>query len=188
MTGKPALPAWACTGFNIVGFQAVWLLCVIGAGRGNWLPGVLAALLFAALMLRLSGDRRRDMQTVALALPVGFAVDSLLAGSPLISYASPFPSLHWAPAWIMALWLGFAFTLNHSLKSIYRNPTLLLLFGGLGAPLSYYIAAEKFNATELAPDSPASLLLVGLAWGAGLSLIRWLDATLDSRRDVKAKA
>lgn len=188
MNGKPALPAWACTAFNVVGFQAVWLLCVIGAGRGNWLPGVLAALLFAALMLHWSKDRRRDMQTVAVALPIGFAVDSLLAGSPLVSYASPFPSLHWAPAWIMALWIGFAFTLNHSLKSVYRSPMLLLLFGSLGAPLSYYIAAVKFNATELAPGLLPSLLLIGLAWGAGLSLIRWLDTTLDTLRGVKAKA
>lgn len=188
MTGKPGLPAWACTAFNVLGFQAVWLLCVIGAGRGSWLPGVLAALLFAALMLGLSNDRRRDMQTAALALPIGFAVDSLLAGSPLVSYASPFPSLHWAPAWIMALWIGFAFTLNHSLKAIYRNPRLLLLFGVLGAPLSYFIAAEKFNAAELAPDMLASLLLIGLAWGAGLSLIRWLDLALDALRDPRAKA
>ena len=186
MNQKASMPAWACTAFNVLGFQIVWLLCVVGAGRGSWLPGLLAALVFAAVMFAFSRDRRRDMQTLALALPIGFAVDSLLASSPLLDYASPFPSLRWAPAWIMGLWIGFALTLNHSLKAIYRNPGYTLLFAGLGAPLSYWIAAVKFDATRLAPEIWPSLLLVGIVWGAGLSLIRWLDTTLEMHRSIKA--
>ena len=75
------LPQWALTAFNILGFQAVWLLCVYGAGNGRWLPGIFAAAVFAALTLWFSHDRNRDLRTLAIALPIGFAMDSLLAQS-----------------------------------------------------------------------------------------------------------
>lgn len=176
-----ALPGWAFTVFNVVGFQIVWLLSVIGAGRGYWLPGFIAALLFAAAVLRLSPDRRKDMQTAAIALPIGFLMDSLLAFSPVLNFSSPFPSVHWAPVWIMALWIGFTFTLNHSLKAIYGNPLYLFLFGFLGGPLAYFIAAHRFQAMFFESGVGICLLTVGVVWGLGLSLIRRLDVALTER-------
>lgn len=179
---KPdALPGWAFTVFNIVGFQIVWLLSVIGAGHDNWLPGLFVAAVFAAAVLKFSPDRRRDLQTAAIALPIGFLMDSLLAFSPVLDFASPFPSVHWAPVWIMALWTGFTFTLNHSLKSIYINPRYLFLFGFLGGPLAYFIAAQRFHAMFFESGVPACLLTVGVVWGLGLSLIRWIDVALTER-------
>ncbi len=176
-----AKPGWAFTVFNVVGFQIVWLLSVIGAARGYWLPGLLAALVFASVVLYSSPDRRRDMQTAAIALPIGFMMDSLLAYSPVLSFANPFPSIHWAPAWIMALWIGFAFTLNHSLKAIYRNPLYLFLFGSLGGPLAYFIAAQRFQAMTFESGIGMCLLMVGAVWGLGLSLIRLTDDALTER-------
>lgn len=176
-----ARPGWAFTVFNVVGFQIVWLLSVIGAARGHWLPGLIAALFFAGIVLHLSTNRRKDMQTAAIALPIGFLMDSLLAFSPVLNFSSPYPSIHWAPVWIMALWIGFTFTLNHSLKTIYVNPLYLFLFGFLGGPLAYFIAAQRFQAMFFESGVPVSLLTVGVVWGLGLSLIRWIDVALTER-------
>lgn len=180
------LPSWTQTALNILGFQAVWLLCVYGAGSGRWLPGLFAALLFAALTLLLSRDRRRDLRSLAIALPIGFAMDSLLAQSPYLNFASPYPWVDWAPAWIMALWLGFALTLNHSLNSIYRKALPTFLFGLLGGPLAYGIASMRFGAMTVESDMLSCAILVGLVWGGGLSLIRWIDLSLIPHKGLTA--
>ena len=174
-------PGLAFTVINIIGFQMVWLLSVLGAARGHWLPGLLAAIVFASYVLCQSPDRRRDMQTAAIALPIGFLMDSLLAFSPVLNFANPFPSVYWAPVWIMALWIGFTFTLNHSLKTVYRNPLYLFLFGLLGGPLAYFIAAQRFHAMFFESGIGTCLLTIGAVWGVGLSLIRWMDVALTQR-------
>jgi hypothetical protein len=180
------LPHWMLTAFNIIGFQAVWLLCVYGAGNGRWLPGIYAAAVFAALTLWFSHDRNRDLRTLAIALPIGFAMDSLLAQSAHLSFASPFPWANWAPMWIMALWIGFALTLNHSLQSIYRKALPTFLFGLIGGPLAYGIASMRFGAMTVESDMLACAVLVALVWAAGLSLIRWIDFAFVSRKGLTA--
>lgn len=160
---------------NLIGFQAVWLSCVIGAGQGMWLPGLLAAALFALLMLAFGKGRRRDLRTLAIALPIGFVMDSVLVKSEWLRYAEAFPSSEWAPLWIMALWLAFALTLNHSLRAVYRNRVYAFLFGLLGGPLAYGIAGVRFDAMTVEHRLVPSLLLIGAVWGIGFSAIRWLD-------------
>lgn len=160
---------------NLVGFQVVWLSCVIGAGNGDWRPGALAAAVFALLVLAFGGSLQRDLRTVAVALPIGFVMDSVLVKSEWLRFASPFPWADWAPLWIMALWLAFALTLNHSLRAVYRNRLYSFLFGLLGGPLAYGIAAARFEAMTIEHKLVPSLLLIGAVWGIGFSLIRWLD-------------
>lgn len=160
---------------NLIGFQAVWLCCVIGAGNGDWRPGALAAAAFAFWVLTFGGNRQRDLRTVAIALPIGFVMDSVLVKSEWLRYAEAFPSSEWAPLWIMALWLAFALTLNHSLRAVYRNRVYAFLFGLLGGPLAYGIAAARFDAMTVEQRLVPSLLLIGAVWGIGFSAIRWLD-------------
>lgn len=169
------LSGWSWTVLNIIGFQAVWLLSVIGAGRGYWWPGLAAAGLFGLLTLTFSADRRRDLRTLGIALPVGFVMDSLLVQSQSLQFASPYPVPGLAPIWIMALWLGFALTLNHSLSSIYRKAVPTFLFGLLGGPIAYGIATLRFEAMSVQGGTLECALWIGLVWGLGLSAIRWLD-------------
>ena len=64
------MPAWSWTVLNVLGFQAVWLVSVIGAGRGLWWPGLVVAVLFAALTLAFTPERNRDLRTLSIALPL----------------------------------------------------------------------------------------------------------------------
>lgn len=180
------IPQWAKTAFNIIGFQIVWFLCVYGAGKSMLLPGLLAALVFSVLVLSLSPIPRRDLLTISVALPIGFIMDSILARSELISFASSMPSSNWAPSWIMALWLGFAFTLNHSLNAIYTNSRYIFLFGLIGGPLAYTIAAYKFKAMTFNADMSLCLIMIGTVWALGLLLIRFIDNALNTKQGTPA--
>ena len=172
--------------FNIIGFQTVWFLCVYGAAHSSIVPGLIAGTTFALAVTLLSTDRKRDLITLALALPVGFIMDSALAKSGLITFSHALPAENWAPMWIMCLWLGFSFTLNHSLKSIYAKPSAIFLFGFLGAPVAYSIAAYKFGAMTFNGDVTSALIAIACVWGLGLLALQYLNTWLSPTKDVSA--
>lgn len=155
---------------NAIGFQLVWFAAVIGAARGlPWL-GPLAALAFAAAVLGWGGRRREDLSLLAVALPLGFALDTLWIRSGLVAFASPWPG-GVAPPWIVAMWLGFALTLNHSLARLRDLPWLAAALGALGGPLAYLGAARGFGAASLGDEPLATLAALSLAWAAALTLL-----------------
>jgi hypothetical protein len=153
---------------NILGYQAVWFAAVAGAGRGLAWAGPLAALVFAAATLALGGKRSADLRSLALALPVGIALDSAFAASGWLQYAQPWPWSWAAPAWIWALWVGFALTFNHSLGFLGRSPGLATLLGLVGGPLSYWVAASGFDAVAFGAPPVQVLVALGLAWALAL--------------------
>jgi hypothetical protein len=161
--------------FNIVGFQMVWLACVAGAGSGLIWVGPASAAIFAATTLRYGGKAAADLRLLAIALPLGFALDSAFATSGWLRYASAWPSPSVSPLWIWAMWTGFAMTLNHSLAFLRENPWLAAGFGLLGGPLAYWIAAGAFDAVSFA--APVSWVLIALAfsWALALPLLFALD-------------
>jgi hypothetical protein len=170
--------------FNILGFQIVWFLCVYGAAHSTIVPGLLAALIFALVVSYLSTHRKRDITTLLIALPMGFIMDSVLAKSGLITFSHSIPSENWAPFWIVCLWIGFSFTLNHSLKSIYAKPILIFLFGFFGAPLAYSIAAYKFGAMAFNGDVLPALTAIACVWGFGLMAMQYLNAWLSPNKEL----
>jgi hypothetical protein len=79
------------------------------------------------------------------------------------------------PIWIIALWAGFATTLNRSLRWM-RNKTLLaILFGAIGGPLAY-IAAEKLGAVTL---TNTSLVVLSFGWAILTPLLLKLSERFD---------
>jgi hypothetical protein len=156
---------------NAVGYQAVWITAVSGAGAGMAWPGPLAALLFAALTLATGGQRAADLRTLALALPVGFTLDSLLAASGWLVYAEGWPGGWAAPLWVWALWTAFAMTLNHSLDFLSGRLALTALLGAVGGPLAYAAAAGAFEAVSFARPFAEVMLVLALAWGTVLPLL-----------------
>jgi hypothetical protein len=155
---------------NIVGYQLVWFVIVYGAGAGRLWPGLLAAALFALWQLTVSQERAADLRLIGIALALGMLIDGALARSGLLSYASAAPALPpaGAPVWILALWISFALTLNHSLRWLRGRLALGALAGALGGPLAYLGAARLSGAVSFA--TPAWQPLAGLALGWALAL------------------
>jgi len=161
---------------NVLGYQLVWFACVGGAAAGRLWPGLLASALFAAATLLLGGRWRADLRTVAVAVPLGFGMDSLFAAAGWLAYAPAGPWPLAAPAWIGAIWLGFAMTLNHSLAFLRRQLAVAAGLALAGAPLAYLGAARGFGVLSLATPTALSLFVLGLAWAVLLPAIFVLDA------------
>lgn len=161
---------------NVLGYQCVWFACVGAAAAGRPLLGIAASLAFTLATLALGGRWRADLRTVAIALPLGFAMDSAFAAAGWLAYAAPGPWPFAAPAWIAAIWLAFAMTLNHSMGFLRRHALAASLLGLAGAPLAYWGASRGFGVLGFAEPVVDSLLAVGLAWALLLPVILRLDA------------
>ena len=88
----------------------------------------------------------------------------VLVASGWVSY----PSGQWhaalAPYWIVAMWIGFATTLNVSLGWLKGRYWLATLFGAAGGPLAYLAGAKLGGITLVSSD--AAPLALALGWAA----------------------
>lgn len=155
---------------NVIGFQIVWVAAVAGAARGWWWAGPLALALFAAWQLAVSARRLVDLQLLLLSIPLGLLIDTAWVQLGWISFAASVPSDSVAPVWIIAMWMGFALTLNHSLAALQTRKWLGALLGLVGGPLAYYAAAKAWGAAEIV-DSWMPYAALGIAWAVVTPLL-----------------
>lgn len=149
---------------NLLSFQLVWMATVAGAAHGLWWAGPLAVALFAAWQLPLSSVPHADLKLMGIAAVAGFVIDSALVLSGLLSFHTAVPWDFAAPVWIVALWVSFALTLNHSMESLKRRPLLAMLLGLVGGPLAYWAAARVWAAVDLNGGTLLALAVIGLVW------------------------
>jgi Protein of unknown function (DUF2878) len=150
---------------NAIFYQATWIIAIGGAARGWWWAGPAALAVFAAWQIAVTAQRRADAILVLYAAALGFAIDSFLAQTGMLSYAAAVPWPNLAPAWIIALWVSFALTLNHSLAYLKLHPRMAAAFGGIGAPLAYW-AAWRWGALSFPASSLPTLAVLAVAWAA----------------------
>lgn len=158
--------------FNVIGFQAMWITTVYCAGRGlDWVGPIVAAV-FVCSTLFFSPNAKADLRMLAIALPIGFIIDSLFAASGWLNYSHDLPWTNIAPLWIIGMWAGFALTLNHSLGFLASQPWAAALFGLIGGPFAYWVAAKSFNALSMSGPSLLHVLgALALAWAIVLPFL-----------------
>lgn len=167
---------------NFIAFQAVWFVAVIGASKGLWWPGPVAVALFAIGHLMSPMRVRGDGLLIGVALLLGAIIDSLYAISGVLTYAAPFPSTQLAPLWILALWVGFALTLNHSLAYLAHRPLIAAIAGAIVGPISYWSAGRVFGAVILGDPLWRSVIALSAGWA-----IAMLVLSMVARRSVHAR-
>lgn len=150
-------PAWIKTAANALLFQLCWVACVIGGN--DWaLPSLL--LMIVCQLVWITEQERLYPQAVAI-LPLisaGIIFDTGLMHVGLLSFSQHDSII--IPFWLMALWMAFAFTLHHSLAAIVKRPLLAALFGGLGAPWSYFLGSKLGSITA----NEQGLIIIGIFW------------------------
>lgn len=173
---------------NVVGYQAVWLASVAGAGIGLAWAGPVVALAFVVATLAFGGKRAQDLRLLAVALPLGILLDTAFAASGWLRYAEPWPWTWAAPAWIWSLWAGFAMTLNHSMAFLRERPLAAALLGLFGGPLAYWAAAGAFDAVSF--GAPVAWVMGALAvgWAVVMPALFALDSRLAAPVADKALA
>ncbi len=169
---------------NFVAFQLSWLACVLGAALGHpYLgPAVVTAWL-AAHLGALAGHRRTDLSVVVISAVVGYSADSALVLTGWLAF--PEPARLGAPStlWMVALWMGFALTLRHSLGWLRGRFALGAALGALCGPLAYW-GGSRLGAIGL---SDGSLVMIALEWMVMLPLlilaVHWVENQANARVD-----
>ncbi len=149
---------------NLILFQLTWVAAVGGAGYGLWWPGLLMLGGFVLWHCASSAGWQGDLLLAAMLAVIGFGADTALLQAGVLSYATPLPWAQAAPVWIVVLWAGFALTLNHSMGFLRGRPMWAALFGLLGGPLAYWVAANVWNAASFGGNDLQSLIVLGLVW------------------------
>ncbi|GAA4359226.1 DUF2878 domain-containing protein [Kangiella marina] len=149
---------------NFVLFQLVWLGFVLGSTKGYIWVG--ATLLVAMLVWQLWPSRRNenDFLIIGASATCGFIVATIWSFFGLIEYAEHWPAKNIAPWWIIAMWVAFGASFNHSLGWIQKSPYLAGVLAGIGGPVSYFGAARIGAVVINQPWLTFSLMAV--AWFA----------------------
>lgn len=171
---------------NAIGYQLVWFATVIGAGRGLWWAGPAAFVLFAAWQLAVTRWRRADVLLCLAGGATGVLVDSIWAGSGLMRYAAPVPSDHFAPVWIVTLWMSFALTFNHSFALLKSRLLLAAALGAAGGPVAYAVSGSAWDAVDLGARPGPALLALAVAWAIALPLLFLLARRLAPTPEASA--
>lgn len=163
---------------NFVLFQACWFALVMGVSRGwTWqAPALVAASLVVHLLWVARAPRREALALLVVAV-LGLAIDTLLLQTGALLYGGvPLLGLL-APAWILALWVCFASTFHASMSWLQGRPVLAMVFGAVGAPLSY-LGGARLGALRFGEPFWGSALIVALAWAVATPLFLWISARI----------
>lgn len=170
---------------NVAAFQIAWFACVLGGARGMPWVGVAVTGLVAALHLFLAPAPGREAALLLVVGIIGALWDGLVMRLGFLHYPSGILVPWIAPVWIIAMWVGFATTLNVSLGWLRGRWYLAALVGALGGPLAYY-AGMKIGGVTL-PDPLAGLAVVAGGWAILLPLTSWIALRLSADGDAKAR-
>ena len=146
--------------WNLISYQLAWLAVILSAARDAAWVGIAIALALAAVHVRLRRDLR-ELRAIGLAVLIGLLVDSTLALTGQVRFASAWPP-GLAPFWMLSLWMAFATTLNHSLRWLMTRPVVAALGGASGGPLAYLAGAKLGALTLLTPAM--TLSIIALLW------------------------
>ena len=162
----------------ILRFQAVWLVFVIGAANGLWLPGVVGAIVLIAIQLAYSSNVARELAFLSITVGIAFIAELIFHWSQAIEYSAHWPAGYFAPVWIFGLWLALATALpatRYLLASnaIVKSIPLGILFG----PLAYFGAA-RYGAIAILEPFWISLGVIGAVWACAFPALIVAHATL----------
>ena len=156
---------------NAVLFQLAWFGFVAGAARNMAWLGLIPLVFLAGHALRDASTRRGDLLLAVAALAIGLVLDGSFARANLLVYADAEPTLVGAPWWILAMWLAFAWTLNHSLTYLQKHLGVAMALGVVAGPFSYYIAGRAWGALEFIGDARMTLVWLAITWGVATGML-----------------
>ena len=155
---------------NAIFFQITWFACVFGSANNLVWPGLLCCAAFTIWQLMPAHRHPKDIRVLTLAIILGLLIDSAWVQLNFLDYSHKWPHSAIAPLWIMALWIAFALTINHSLSWLNKHPLLPALMGLIGAPLSY-LAGQKMGAIKFNDNVILVLFCLAITWAIALSIM-----------------
>ncbi|MBF5056933.1 hypothetical protein Y5W_02227 [Alcanivorax sp. 521-1] len=172
--------SFAALAVNFIGFQLLWFVAVYGAARGWGAAALLVLLAMQAGVWALNRGWRRDAPLLAVGALACLLCEPLWMAPQLIRYVD-WPAGWLAPAWIWALWLGFAVSFNYCLAWLRRRLMLAAVFGALGGVFSVTVGI-RLGAADTPHGWWALALVYGVVWAAVVPGLAWLARRLEEER------
>ncbi len=164
---------------NIASFYLGWFACLLGATQNMPRLGALVITALLVLHLVLTANRSQELRFILVTGLLGTCLDSLLMLSGLYTFTNHTLSLL-CPVWLTALWMGFASTLNHSMRWLHGRYGLASFFGAVSGPLSYY-AGARLGALTFVPAAGVTLTALAIVWSLVVPGLLWLAHTMTLR-------
>ncbi len=155
---------------NAMLFNVVWIACVAGSAKQLLWPALLSCAVLAAYQLHPRNRHPNDIKLVALSIVLGLIVDTLWVQFNYMDFTDKRPFASIAPGWIIILWVGFALTVNHSLKWLKAHPALPAITGAIAAPITYF-AGIKIGAVKYTASVFEVSLGLAVAWAIALTIL-----------------
>ncbi|MDX2132695.1 MAG: DUF2878 domain-containing protein [Planctomycetota bacterium] len=151
---------------NVVAYDALWAVAIVGATRSWWWAGPLLIVVSAAGQLVLSPSPGREALVILAGSLVGVGLDYAALRMGLLSFDGG------AGAFVLvffALWVNFGTTLRPSLSWMWRRPVLAAGLGAVGGPLAYWVGS-RIGAIGLGERMWMTLAWVGVQYGVVLPI------------------
>jgi hypothetical protein len=157
---------------NFAWYQLLWFCAVLGGDLVTWLllPMLLAHLLQV-------DDWRGELLLMLAVAGLGGTFDAVLTAAGYFAF-DPAPAVLPIPLWLVAIWMGFAGTLRHSMRFMVSHPRVMTLAAGCFAPLTY-MAAGRLGAVDFPLGPAPTAVAVGLSWLALSPALVWLAHTVE---------
>jgi hypothetical protein len=162
---------------NFIGFQMLWFAVVLSAANGMpWVGPVVVSVAVFAHLRWMPGVSAGEGMLLSAAAVLGFAMDSALFASGLLSPTPVAALLGPSPLWMVGLWVAFAATLRHSLSWLNGRYWLGAVLGAVAGPIAYR-GGELFGA--LAIDGVPALIAVSVEYLIAMPALMWLMQWFD---------
>lgn len=170
---------------NLILFQSVWPIAVLGAARGMTWPAVVALGIFVAIHRFVAPKPRVDFVLLAVTIFIGFICDTVVVQSGLLSVTTTFPLSGAAPLWMLVLWANLALAINHCLRWLHERYWLAAAFGAVGGPVAY-LAGAALGAAELGASRPVVIVPLAILWAIVTPLLFRLSVLIDRRLEISS--
>jgi hypothetical protein len=167
---------------NAIIFQALWFASILGAKAYVAWPAVLLLFILIIWGFVFSKQYRPDLRMVIVGVLVAFSVEPIWIGQGLVVYPLQ-PESYFPPLWIVALWVGFAVSFNHSLKWLQNRYLLGAALGGFGSVCSI-TAAFRLEAIGLPQGWLAFVIQYGLIWAIIVPILSWYSKKIAGDKPV----
>ena len=161
---------------NLLLFQGVWFLTVLGAAAGNgWIGLIGLGVFFIAHYLFAPQTAAADFRLAGVAAGLALIIETIIVQAGLFDYAAAIPGGGIAPLWLLVLWANFALTMNGCIAWLHHRYVLAGVLGALGGPLSYF-GGFKLGAATTEQSILLVLAIIAVIYALVTPLLFYLAA------------
>lgn len=166
---------------NFILFQVNWFSCVLSAKFGVYFIGVIMVGISAVFHVYKAKEKAYLVRFFLWTIAFGAILDTLLINYGVMSFSKELSPHGMVPAFMIAMWLNFATTLDLSMSWIKNRYGVAVILGFFGGPMAYY-GGYTLGVLQLDLGIYKSLFYIGLEWALAMILLLFMKNNLSNGR------